>query len=141
MTISNNERDIESFSTSRIDAGLLILRVGIGLSFIFLFGLKQSEASKIFIDLPGRSWPLVLLSIAAFAVVCGFFSRLAATLSASMWALAMYSALRVGVEWFILPIRSAEFVVLFTALAATGPGKYSLDYAIQLLLNRKGYGP
>jgi hypothetical protein len=114
-----------------IDAGLLVLRIGIGVSFAFLVALKQSEAAKIFVTPSGRLWPLLALSIGACLVVFGFFTELAAALSALGWAWAMYSGLRADMEWIVLPVRAAQYVIVFSALGITGPGSYSFDYLIR----------
>jgi hypothetical protein len=116
---------------SRIDVGLLTIRVGIGLSFVFLIALKQSEAAKIFVAPSGQLLSLVSLSIGACLVVFGFLTALAAVLSALGWAWAMYSGLRANVEWIILPLRAAEYVIVFSALGIIGPGKYSFDHLIR----------
>jgi uncharacterized membrane protein YphA (DoxX/SURF4 family) len=128
MTVPRESQAANSSSQSGIDAGLLAIRIGIGLSFVLLFALKQSEAAKIIVNQQERLLPLVSLSIAAFAVVCGFFTELAAALSALGWAWAMYSGLQSGAEWFVLPVRAAQYMILFAGLGVTGPGKYSLDH-------------
>jgi uncharacterized membrane protein YphA (DoxX/SURF4 family) len=107
---------------------MLIIRIGIGLSFVLLFALKQSEAAKTLATQPGRMWTFVALSIGTVLVVCGLFTRLAAALAAIGWAWAMGTELRAGAEWFVLPVRAAEYMILFTALGITGAGKYSLDH-------------
>ena len=104
-----------------------MLRIGVELSFILLFTLKQSGAEQIFVLHAGRVWPLVILSIVAFSVTAGFLTEFTASLSSLAWAWAMYSGLRAGVEWYSVPIRAALYVILFAALATTGPGRFSLD--------------
>jgi uncharacterized membrane protein YphA (DoxX/SURF4 family) len=64
-------------------------------------------------------------------VVSGFLAELAAAFSALGWTWALYSELQVGLEWDSLPIRAALYVILFTALAIAGPGKFSLDDLLQ----------
>jgi uncharacterized membrane protein YphA (DoxX/SURF4 family) len=118
-------------SKARLDTGLLTLRVGAGLSFILLFGLRQSQGASVFIYHPGRVWPLVALSFGALLVVSGFHARLAAGAVALAWAWAVYSGLRGGAEWFALPTRAFLYFLLFTALALTGPGKFSLEHLLR----------
>lgn len=115
----------------RIALGLLVLRLGIGLSFILLFILKQSDAPRIFALHPGRVLPLLFLSLAALLVVVGFVTELAGSVSALAWAWAMYSGLHAGLQWYGLPVRAALYVILFTALSITGPGIFSLDSALR----------
>lgn len=110
-----------------LDAGLLLLRLGVALIFILLFALKQSAGKEVFAYHPGRVAPLVALSLGALLVTCGWLTRPAAALMALAWAWAAYSGLHAGQHWFALPVRAALFVFLFAALALTGPGRYSLD--------------
>jgi hypothetical protein len=127
----------ESFG-SRTDVGLLAIRVGIGLSFVFLVALKQSEAANIFVSPSSQVLSLVSLSLGACLVVCGFLTEWAAALSALGWAWAMYSGLRANVDWMILPVRAAEYVIVFSALGIIGPGKYSFDHFIRNKCAAKG---
>lgn len=134
MTDADDRRVATHASRSGIDAGLFAIRIGVGLSFVLLFSLKQSEVTKTFVGQHGL--PLVV-SITAFVVVCGFLTRWAAALSALAWIWVCYAELRAGLEWFILPVRAAEFIIVFAALAVTGPGKYSLDHLMGSLGSRK----
>jgi uncharacterized membrane protein YphA (DoxX/SURF4 family) len=120
-------------SASRIDAGILAIRIGIALSFILLLALKQAEAAKFFASAtgthaPNQLWPVILLSITALSVVLGFQTRLAATLAALACLYSAFAALHLGLDWFVFPVRSAEYAFLFTTLAITGPGKFSFDH-------------
>jgi uncharacterized membrane protein YphA (DoxX/SURF4 family) len=115
----------------RFDVGLLALRIGLGLSFVLLFALKQAEGTRVFAFMPGRLWPLAGLSILAFSVVCGFWTELASALSALAWLWALYSGLQAGEQWYGLPVRAILYVILFAALAITGPGKFSLDQVLR----------
>lgn len=111
-----------------LDVGLFVIRFGLAISFVFFFLLKQSAPASIFANLPGNWWPLILLSIAAFFVVCGLFTRPASKLAALGCAWAIHTTLHTGAKWFVLPVRDTEFLILFVGLAFAGPGKYSLDY-------------
>ena len=114
-------------SRSTIDAALLALRVGVGISVLLLFALKQSEASKVFDGHSSSLALLVILATAALCVTAGFLTRWAAAISLLAWLGAALLELHAGADWFVQPVRSAEFAFLFAALALTGPGKYSLD--------------
>jgi uncharacterized membrane protein YphA (DoxX/SURF4 family) len=118
-------------AAARLDAGFFALRIGAGVSFVLLFGLKQSQGASVFINHPGRVWPLLALSFGALLVAIGFRTRLAAGAVALAWAWAVYSGLRGGVEWFVLPTRAFLYFMLFAALALTGPGKFSLDHLLR----------
>lgn len=113
------------------DWGLLVVRVGLGLSFALLFGLKQSKASEVFAYQPGRVWPLILLGVTGALVVCGFWTEVAAAISALSWTWALYSGLRTGLAWYELPIRAALYAIMFAALAVSGAGRFSLDHALR----------
>jgi uncharacterized membrane protein YphA (DoxX/SURF4 family) len=111
----------------RTDTGLLLLRVGLGISFVLLFALKQSEGASIFLYHPGRLWPLVGLALGATMVTFGFVTRLAACALAVSWAWALYSGLHLGQSEFNEPVRSALFSMSFFTLFLSGPGKFSID--------------
>jgi uncharacterized membrane protein YphA (DoxX/SURF4 family) len=118
-------------STARLDAGLFALRIGAGVSFVLLFGLKQSQGASVFIYHPGRIWPLLALSFGALFVAIGFRTRLPAGAMALAWGWAVYSGLRGGAEWFALPTRAFLYFILFAALVLTGPGRFSLDHLLR----------
>lgn len=111
----------------RMNAGLLLLRLGVGGSFVLLFTMKSSEAAKIFVEHPGQIWPLAGLSAAALLVTCGAATRLAATCASLAWTLALYSGLEAHEPWYALPVRSALYVILFATLTITGAGRFSVD--------------
>jgi uncharacterized membrane protein YphA (DoxX/SURF4 family) len=116
-----------------LDAGLLAIRVGIGLSFVLLLALKPADATKFFAKATGtiaagHLWPANIFPIAAFFMMFGLFTRVVAAVSALTCLCAAYAALHLGLDWFVLPVCLAEYVFLFTTLVITGPGKFSLDY-------------
>ena len=105
----------------------MVLRLGGAACFVLLFALPAAESALVFPYHPGRRWPLVLLSIGALLVTLGAWTRTSAALVALAWAWALYSGLHLGQGWFALPVRDVEFLILFAALALTGPGKYSIQ--------------
>jgi uncharacterized membrane protein YphA (DoxX/SURF4 family) len=129
--MSSKVGEASCLAAVRLEAGLLALRIGAGVSFVLLFGLKQSQGANVFIYNPGRLWPLLALSFGALLVAIGFRTRLAAGAVALAWAWAVYSGLQGRAEWFALPTRAFLYFILFTALALTGPGKFSLDYLLR----------
>jgi uncharacterized membrane protein YphA (DoxX/SURF4 family) len=119
--------------SSRLDVGLLAIRIGIGLSFVLLLALKPADATEFLAKAAGtiaagHLWSASILSIAAFFLMFGLFTRAVAALSVLACLYAAVAALHSGLPWFVLPVLSAEYVFLFTALAITGPGKFSLDH-------------
>ena len=74
---------------AHLDSGLLVLRIGAGVSFVLLFALKQSQGANIFVYHPSRAWPLIALSFATLLVACGYRTRLAAGAAALGWGWAV----------------------------------------------------
>jgi hypothetical protein len=104
---------------SRADAGLLVLRSGVGASFVLLVSLKQAQ---------GPTGGLLLgLAAGALCVTAGWATRLAAAGSALGWAWSAYAGLRAGEAWYALPVRAALYTIIFAALACSGPGRFSFD--------------
>jgi uncharacterized membrane protein YphA (DoxX/SURF4 family) len=110
-----------------IDAGLLALRLGVGANFMLLFALKQAQGGAVFAFHPGRVWMLAALVLGAALVTFGALTRFAAACMAlgSLWALC--SGLYAHEPFYLFPVRASLFTILFTALAFTGAGKFSLD--------------
>jgi uncharacterized membrane protein YphA (DoxX/SURF4 family) len=136
---------LEGPSRNSVDIGLLILRSsGLFLLLTFgwqkLFGLAQiihAGASLSSAGLgplirdagfpaPALAAVYVTLSESIFAllIALGLFTRLSATCAALSMAGAFYFSLRVGEE----PLRAALYLLIFGALALTGPGKFSIDH-------------
>jgi uncharacterized membrane protein YphA (DoxX/SURF4 family) len=63
-------------------------------------------------------------SIMALLIALGLFTRLSAACATLNMAGAFYFSLRVGEE----PLRAALYLLIFGALALTGPGRFSIDY-------------
>jgi uncharacterized membrane protein YphA (DoxX/SURF4 family) len=110
------------------NAGLLILRLGVGATSVLLFVLKHAGAVTVFH--PGRAWP-VLLAAGAALITLGFCTRLAAACMALSWAWAFGTGLYFGQPFYLFPVRAFLFVIVFTALAFTGAGRFSVDRILQ----------
>jgi putative oxidoreductase len=127
---------------SQIDAGLLLLRLGVGTLMFGLHGwarLIRGFNYSVF-DAP---WPFVDLvaslgfpiagafavasalseSIGAFLLAVGLFTRPAAAVLAIDMAVAVYNEISGG-DSFELP---ALYFIGAVALMITGPGRYALD--------------
>ena len=122
----------------QLDAGLLVLRIGVAVSSFLLYTLPQAQAANIFIYQPGGWWTLVALSIGVFFVTIGLVTRLATSCLALSWAWAAYTELRMGQHWDGFPVRSILFCFVLVTLALTGPGKFSLS-SILLLHKKPGH--
>jgi uncharacterized membrane protein YphA (DoxX/SURF4 family) len=125
--------------------GLLILR-GAGFLLVFTFGIQKISWYVIALH-AGKSlssvglapliakmgfpfsvvlgvWVTFNESIGAFLIGCGFLTRLMATSAALGMAGALYTSVRLGEDW----LRAALYLIIFTALILTGPGKFSVDH-------------
>jgi uncharacterized membrane protein YphA (DoxX/SURF4 family) len=69
-------------------------------------------------------------SIGALFLGCGLFTRVLAASAALGMAGALYTSVRLGEDW----LRAALYLIVFTGLSLTGPGKLSVD---RLLQNQK----
>jgi uncharacterized membrane protein YphA (DoxX/SURF4 family) len=73
-------------------------------------------------------------SIGAFLIGCGLLTRLLAASAALGMVGALYTSVRLGEDW----LRAALYLIVFTALVLTGPGKFSVDHLLQ---RKKSPGP
>ena len=134
-----------------INRGLLVLRAA-GFLLASTFGIQKIgwyltaiHAGKPFSSIGlapliarvGFPLPIILAlwitlneSIGALFVGIGFFSRFAAASIALGMIGALYTSVRLGEDW----LRAALYLIIFTALTFTGPGRFSVD---QLLKKRK----
>jgi putative oxidoreductase len=150
------ERNVFTFRSSLVkplktqaDLGLLVLR-GSALLLLLLFG--WGKLVSLFLLISGRqawsSWGLAAdiakvgfsasVPLAVFVVLCesvgtlfialGLFTRVSAALAALSMAGALYFSLRMGERWYL----AALYLLLFVALALTGPGKFSIDRVLKL---------
>ena len=132
------------------DSGLLILR-GAGFLLALTFGVQKIgwywsalHAGKPFSSIGlapliakmGLPIPVALAlwitfneSIGAFLIGCGLLTRLLAASAALGMAGSLYTSIRLGEDW----LRAALYLIVFTVLVLTGPGKFSVDH----LLKRK----
>lgn len=129
------------------DLGLLILRCA-GLLLAATFGVQKigwywtglhagKDLSHIglatLIARMGFPVPVLLAlwvtfneSIGAFLIGCGFLTRTFAASAALGMAGALYVSVRLEEDW----LRAALYMIAFTAIAFTGPGKFSVDHLL-----------
>lgn len=100
----------------KLDWGLLVLRIGLGATALLVIALPAA-----------REGPAALLFPFALSVTAGYGARPAAALAAGGWAVLLARDLLLGAPWYSLPVRAALEVILFTGLALTGPGRFSID--------------
>jgi len=130
------------------DSGLLILR-GAGLLLALTFGVQKIgwywsalHAGKPFSSIGlapliakiGFPIPVALAlwitfneSIGAFLIGCGLLTRLLAASAALGMAGALYTSVRLDEDW----LRAALYLIVFTVLVLTGPGKFSVDHLLK----------
>jgi uncharacterized membrane protein YphA (DoxX/SURF4 family) len=75
-------------------------------------------------------WVKLNESIGALFVGIGFLSRFAAASIALGMVGALYTSMRLGEDW----LQAALYLIIFTGLTFTGPGRFSVD---QLLKKKK----
>ncbi|MEO6696261.1 MAG: DoxX family protein [Ignavibacteria bacterium] len=121
--------------------GLLILRIGIGLSFVFLHGWPKISGGPELWEAIGSSmanlginfFPVFWGFMAGFSeffgallLILGFFFRPATFLLAFTMFVAMMTHLTKLDPWSKVSYPM-DLLILFTALFFIGPGIYSLD--------------
>ena len=121
------------------DTGTTILRVGAGLMMLYGHGLPKlmdfSAKSATFSD-PLGIGSAPSLALATFAeVVCagllipGLFTRLAALLLAITMMVAGF--IQHASDDFARKEKALAYLVIFLALACTGPGRFSVDHVFR----------
>lgn len=128
-------------SAQRRDLGLLILRIGLGLTFVFIHGgpkliggperwARVGRAMEVFgIDFAPTFWGLIA-ALSEFVgggllLMLGLFfpwALVPPVLTLLVAALGHMTGLISGTPWYAL-----EMLVVFVGLMLTGPGRYSLD--------------
>ncbi len=122
--------------------GLLVLRLGIGISFIYLHGWgkissgpdKWEGLGEVMENIGIHFWPVFwgfMASLAEFGggilLVLGLFTRPAAL----MMAFTMFVASMMHFADGEINSHSLEMLVVFIAIFLMGAGKYSLDARIK----------
>jgi putative oxidoreductase len=128
------------YSEDRISQGLLVLRVGIGIAFIvhgfpklFMGGAVHLAEALTKTGIPGGIIGAYLAGSAEFfggiALIAGILF-LPTTLIMAFNMFVAVAFLLSGGAAFKDYSHALESLILFIALAVTGPGRYSLDYRL-----------
>lgn len=124
-----------------VDLGLLVLRVGIGIIFIFhgypklLGGIETwtqvgSAMSMIGINFAPAFWGFMAAfaeTIGGVFVILGLLHRPVALMLTFTMIVAVVMHVTGG-DPFGIYSNALKALVIFVALVITGPGKYSIDY-------------
>lgn len=129
------------WDTSRwtsVDLALLVLRVGIGISFVFVYGwAKITGGAGTWADLGGNMaifgitvWPTFwgfMAAVTEFSggllLMLGLLFRPVLVLLLCVMTVAFASHVAAGEG----PWHATEMATVFIALLLTGPGRYSID--------------
>jgi putative oxidoreductase len=135
---------IKNFFEKQRDIGILIMRIGIGIGFIFVHGLgKITGGAELWEKLGGamanigiKFMPVFWGFMAALAefgggilILLGLFTRTASAFSAFTMFIAMITHLAKQDPWRNV-IYPAEMLAVFVCLMFIGAGKYSIDFLI-----------
>lgn len=125
-----------------IDAGLLLLRAGAGLSLCIFFGWPKLKAAAAYLHTGqwefiefnrkfGLPAPVLAAyvqslneSVGALLVAIGLFTRCSAGLLFVGFAVATYCSLKAGEPAWLM---AGYFALIFATIRLTGPGKFSID--------------
>ena len=136
-------RSVSNRRIARVDVGLLVLRLGAGVSLFLLFGLTKLKAANSFlhtgawefvdfnrkVGLPAPVFIAFLQtlneSVGALLTVAGFQTRYASGSVALGFAAATYFSVRIGEDAWLIALF---YAVMFATLALTGAGQLSIDY-------------
>ena len=124
-----------------VDAGLLILRIGIGVIFIFhglpklLGGIEAwtqlgSTMSLVGVNFAPTFWGFMAAAVEVFGAVfimIGLLHRPVALMLVFTMIVALLMHVSAG-DPFTIYSNALKAMIVFIALLVTGPGRYSLDY-------------
>ena len=133
-----------------LDAGLLLLRIGTGLSLFLIFGLQKLQAGWAYTHT--AQWPFVDFnrkiglplpvffayvqtlneSFGALFLALGLWSRYSAAALSIGFAAATLCSMKAAEPW----LTAAYFWMIFTSLLLTGPGRFSFDGLLQSRSNK-----
>lgn len=122
------------------DLGLLIIRVGLGLSFIMHGSQKMFGGPEAWAQIGGAmgNWGMTMYPVfwgfmaafsefaGGFLFILGFLFRPAAILLAITMAVATTMHLKSG-DGFKVFSHALELCIVFSGLIFVGPGKFSID--------------
>jgi putative oxidoreductase len=135
---------LKKFLNKYNDAGLLFIRIGVGISFTFTYGLMKIQGgiemwgqigeamSNIGITFAPVFWGFLASASEFFGgilMLLGLFTRTAATFLAFTMLMAFVHHLKAMDPW-AFAMHPMELFAVFMAMIFLGAGKYSLDHLI-----------
>lgn len=142
---------MKRFFEKNRDAGILMMRLGIGIAFAFTYGLMKIQGgvemwngigmtmSNVGITFAPVVWGF-LASLSEFAggilLILGLFTRTASMFMAVTMLMASLHHLKQLDPWHIA-ILPMELFSVFMALVFLGAGKYSVDHLIARYSERR----
>lgn len=136
---------------SSIDAALLVLRVGIGISFVFVYGYeklfggmdKWVGLGQNMSALGITFWPAFWGFMGAFAEFAGALLVMFGLLTRPALALLIVTMIVAATSHIVGlsgggPWHATEMLTVFVVLLLTGPGRYSVDAWIEANLFGSG---
>lgn len=135
---------MKNFFEKNRDAGILMMRIGIGIAFAFTYGLMKIQGgvemwngigmtmSNVGVTFAPVVWGF-LASVSEFGggilLLLGLFTRTAAFFMAFTMVMASIQHLKSLDPWHVA-ILPMELFSVFMALVFLGAGKYSIDHLI-----------
>lgn len=139
---------IKNFLQKYSDAGLLFIRIGIGIPFVFVYGIMKIEGGPEMWQMIGGAMSNIkinfghvyfgfLASASEFfggiLILLGLFTRTASAFLAFTMLMAFIAHLSMLDPWHVA-MHPMELFGVFMGLLFTGAGKYSLD---NIFFNKK----
>ncbi len=139
---------VRKFLEKYSDAGILFMRIGIGMAYVFIYGLMKIQGgpemwvmigtamSKVGINFAPVFWGFLASASEFFGgilLLLGLFTRTAAAFMAFTMLIAFITHLSALDPWYIA-IHPMELFSVLMGLIFIGAGKYSFD---NLIINRK----
>ena len=132
---------VKNFLNKYSDAGILFIRIGIGIPFAFVYGLMKIESgpemwamvgtamSKLGINFGQVFWGFLASASEFFGgilILLGLFTRTAAAFMAFTMLMAFVTHLSALDPWHVA-MHPMELFAVMMGLLFIGAGKYSLD--------------
>lgn len=141
---------LSGFFDRNKDAGILIMRIGVGLAFASTYGLFKIQGGPVLWEQIGTAmnnlgigfghliWGFIAMASEFFGgifLILGLFTRTTAFFMAFTMFMASFHHLKALDPWHVA-FHPMELFSVFVALMFLGAGKYSVDRIITNLRNK-----